>query len=848
MKKILAMMVLLLGLFVYTNVIHASSTVNVPGNLSYDQEIALDEVLGTRVCLTDNFGILYYLEISNGKITGIADHPLCDTPFKVTGGYEGVGFRIHLRGTSHGDCVNYLYEGAVSSFDKKTAIGKWKNSRKGGKGWFTLAPYTGDNLAVIDKSEAGSGMPGIFSDKETSVSRTGDSDQISSQAISGSILDVFGPTILLKDNFDILYDLTLNDNGMNTGTITGVITHVCCGTYTTKDGILYSYHNDKNLAIYLNKDINKEFCYDLPNQLCVDFKCYANLVGTSTLSGTWQNVRMSQASRSSRIYSTGSFTLTAFESPGGIYGRVTDSATGVGILNSSIKLIAKVNELLVDEATSDSNGDYKLQHVWVGKEYTLVAFMDGYGEQSRSCKLEKAEKDSGKEYSFSLKESIRPYVKSTIPSDGKKEIALATDITATFSEPMDASTINDQTFLLNSKESLRRILKGSRGIRRKSVTGVVTYNAAKQMATFTPASKLSYNSTYEAVITTGVKDTTGNNMQSSYKWSFSTEHNEPPQVDARVDLNINVGALASLDATVTDDGLPKDGTLTTLWTKLSGTGTVAFGNASAVDTTASFSTSGVYVLELKADDGGLSATDTVTINVNSAPLVDAGSDRIIDFGKTVSLDGTITDDGLPIPPGALTITWTQLSGTGTVSFGNANAVDTTATFSSSGDYVLELRADDGGMAAADTVTVTVNAVTYTLTLDAAGVQGDAAVMINDTSIGTLLLNDGAGYSANSIRFDLSLLRNGENTLSISSPLSSGSDKYDDIQIAKIKLVKTNEDKVVLADEVTYHIGDQTIAEITDSYNKGTWTDPNLPAFWTELVGTDLVVTFTLTLD
>ena len=846
MKKILAVMVLLLGLSVFISGIHAAPVVNVPGNLSYDQEITLDEVLGTHVCLIDNFGILYYLEIGNGKITGIADHPLCDSSFKVVGRYEGIGFRIHLRG-SQGDCVNYLYEGAVSNFDTKTAIGKWRNSRKGGKGWFSLEPYTGNDQAVTHKSAAGSGMPGIFSDKETSVCSKSGKTQISSYDDDGdSILDVFGPTILLKDNFGIIYDLTLFDEGTDAGRVAGVITHVCCGTYTTKEGISYSYHDDKYLEIYLNKDINKEFCNDLPNQLCVDYKCFANLIGTSTLSGGWENIRRSQVSRSSHIYSTGAFTLTAFESPGGVYGKVTDLATGVGVSGCSIKL--KDKETSVETATSDSNGDYKLQHVWVGKEYTIVVSASDYGEQLLSCKLEKADKDRGKEFNFSLKETIPPTIVSTSPRDGKTEIPLTAVITATFSEPMDSSTITDATFLLSSKEGLRGKSKNSRKKRRKSVTGVVTYNAAKKMATFTPSSKLGYNTTYEAIITTGVKDSAGNNMQSSYKWSFSTEHNEAPQVDAGVDQNINVGALASLDATVTDDGFPKDGALTTLWTQQSGTGTVTFGNASSVDTTASFSTSGVYVLELKADDGGLSATDTVTINVNSAPLVDAGADRIIDFGKTLSLDGTVTDDGLPIPPGKVTTIWTQLSGTGTVSFGNANAVDTTATFTASGDYVLELRADDGGLAAADTVTVTVNAVTYTLTLDAAGVQGDASVTINDTSIGSLLLNDGAGYSGNSITFDLSLLRNGENTLSITAPLSSGSDKYDDMQVTKIKLVKTNEDKVVLADEGTYHIGDQTIAEITDSYNKGTWTDPNPPAFWTELGGKNIVITFSLTLD
>ena len=78
----------------------------------------------------------------------------------------------------------------------------------------------------------------------------------------------------------------------------------------------------------------------------------------------------------------------------------------------------------------------------------------------------------------------------------------------------------------------------------------------------------------------------------------------------------------------------------------------------------------------------------------------------------------------------------------------------------------ELKADDGGLATTDTVTVTVNAVTVILTFDAAGVQGDASVYVNDTSIGNLLLNDGAGYSTNTLYFDLSLLHNGENKLSI----------------------------------------------------------------------------------
>ena len=75
---------------------------------------------------------------------------------------------------------------------------------------------------------------------------------------------------------------------------------------------------------------------------------------------------------------------------------------------------------------------------------------------------------------------------------------------------------------------------------------------------------------------------------------------------------------------------------------------------------------------------------------------------------SASLDGTVTDDGLPNPPGATTPTWSKVSGPGTVTFGNADAVDTTATFSAAGTYVLRLSATDSALSAADDVTVTVS--------------------------------------------------------------------------------------------------------------------------------------------
>ncbi len=93
--------------------------------------------------------------------------------------------------------------------------------------------------------------------------------------------------------------------------------------------------------------------------------------------------------------------------------------------------------------------------------------------------------------------------------------------------------------------------------------------------------------------------------------------------------------------------------------------------------------------------------------VNQAPVVNAGTDQTITLPAGASLDGTVSDDGLPEPPGAVSTTWSQVSGPGTVTFANASAVDTTATFSAAGTYVLRLTADDSLLSTSDEVTITV---------------------------------------------------------------------------------------------------------------------------------------------
>ncbi|MCX6345096.1 MAG: family 43 glycosylhydrolase [Armatimonadetes bacterium] len=92
--------------------------------------------------------------------------------------------------------------------------------------------------------------------------------------------------------------------------------------------------------------------------------------------------------------------------------------------------------------------------------------------------------------------------------------------------------------------------------------------------------------------------------------------------------------------------------------------------------------------------------------INQAPVVEAGASRTGSTSfMTIPISGNVLDDGLPNGP--VTYAWSKVSGIGTVTFGNANMLDTTAAFTSGGTYVLQLLANDGALSSFDTVTYTI---------------------------------------------------------------------------------------------------------------------------------------------
>src|SRR6185503_8330130 len=137
-----------------------------------------------------------------------------------------------------------------------------------------------------------------------------------------------------------------------------------------------------------------------------------------------------------------------------------------------------------------------------------------------------------------------------------------------------------------------------------------------------------------------------------------------------------------------------------------------------------------------ASSNGSSDTASVSWRLpNQAPLVNAGPDQTITLPAVANLQGTATDDGLPVA--TLNVTWSKVNGPGNVVFANVNAATTTATFSTAGDYVLRLTATDTALSSSDDVQITVNPAPPNQA-PMANAGSDATVTIN----GNLVLNSG----------------------------------------------------------------------------------------------------------
>jgi hypothetical protein len=106
-----------------------------------------------------------------------------------------------------------------------------------------------------------------------------------------------------------------------------------------------------------------------------------------------------------------------------------------------------------------------------------------------------------------------PTVIATSPANQATQVALTQNIAATFSEAMNPSTVNTDTFTVATQ-----LVQEQQGT--TSVSGSVSYLG--NTATFSPSGPLAPNTTYLATITTGAKNVSGVAMAANYVWTFKT--------------------------------------------------------------------------------------------------------------------------------------------------------------------------------------------------------------------------------------------------------------------------------------------------------------------------------------
>ena len=108
-------------------------------------------------------------------------------------------------------------------------------------------------------------------------------------------------------------------------------------------------------------------------------------------------------------------------------------------------------------------------------------------------------------------DTTAPTVTGTSPAAGATGVAVAANVTGTFSEAMDPATITSATFTLQAGTT--------------TVPAAVTYSSTDRVATLNPDADLAAGTTYTATIrggTGGVKDVAGNALASDRTWTFTT--------------------------------------------------------------------------------------------------------------------------------------------------------------------------------------------------------------------------------------------------------------------------------------------------------------------------------------
>jgi len=118
-----------------------------------------------------------------------------------------------------------------------------------------------------------------------------------------------------------------------------------------------------------------------------------------------------------------------------------------------------------------------------------------------------------------IPDTTPPSIVSTSPVSGSSEVPINAAISIVFDDMMGEETFSGNILLFGPDDLL---VTGTIGAKPDGIQAFLTLRAGPYFATFHPSNELESNTTYTAIVTSDVTDTSGNAMEEDYVWSFTT--------------------------------------------------------------------------------------------------------------------------------------------------------------------------------------------------------------------------------------------------------------------------------------------------------------------------------------
>jgi hypothetical protein len=190
-----------------------------------------------------------------------------------------------------------------------------------------------------------------------------------------------------------------------------------------------------------------------------------------------------------------------------------------------------------------------------------------------------------------------------------------TMVTVTFSKAMNPATISGTTFIVT-------------GPALAAVSGVVSYDATSDTATFSPSASLALNTIFTATVTTGAQDMAGKALASNYVWSFTTGNTTclagPPTVVSMAPANNATGVCPNTLAVATFSEAMNPSTISATTFTLTGPSAAAVAGVVAYDAPDYVAT--------------FTPASTLALNTTYTATVTTGAQDLL--GNAVAVDAT----------------------------------------------------------------------------------------------------------------------------------------------------------------------------------------------------------------